>query len=139
MKSMKIFFLLIVFLLPVIFSCAGGIQSATYCKPVVYIPEWLGIENGELEAVFENSCCKCAEKKNPEIVVYNYSPGKEVFSLSDNLPGVSRVALTGTIEVLVKIRHNEELSEVYFLSSRGSSKDDLLKKIVLEINRALCD
>jgi hypothetical protein len=75
-----------------------------------------------------------------EIVIFSYSSGKEVFSYPENNPDKMNIkTFSGNISALLKFKQEKVLQKVIFLEAEGNGKEEILRGLAKEIQRAVCE
>lgn len=73
-----------------------------------------------------------------ELVFYDYSSGKEVYSISEKAPvSVAKNSFNSNIGILVKIKKNGTLVKTEFLEISAKSKNEAVDIAVIEIAKIL--
>lgn len=134
-------FLIIIFAILVI-SC-GRIYKYDNCiyNYAVSVAPNIGITEGEAVAAISSVLKQnITDRYLIEIVIFSYSSGKEVFSYPENNPDKMDIkTFSGNISALVKIKQEKSLQSVIFLKAEGNGKEEILRGLAKEIQRAVCN
>ncbi|MCU0822249.1 MAG: hypothetical protein MUC95_07235 [Spirochaetes bacterium] len=118
-----------------ILSCSHNRKAVNNYTLILIVRDGLGVNREEVNNVFMQYFKPGAESGDTvEVVIFAYSSGKETFSYNgDGDGGIKSNTDEGSIEALIKIKENNKLEDTSFLRARGSSKDELLRKIAAGI------
>ncbi len=119
---------------------SGSGSENCFYNYTISIGENINIDKSEAESLVSSVLKQNNESTiSAEILIFGYSMGKELFSYSsDNSDNLNIETYPGRMDVLVKIKHNSNLKEVFFIKAKGNNKLEIMQKFAAELRKILC-
>ncbi len=136
MKNIVNICLLCAFLL----SACGNIIKGPYRFEIkIPNPEETGIKKSEIEsAIIKGPHVNPADAYLAEIVIYKYSSGADVFSISEGAENnVTLDAKKGFLEAMIKVKKGGEILKILFIKASGGTKEEIIRVFAAKLEKEL--
>ncbi len=133
-------FATVFFAASIFISCSHNQKSNdSYYRILISVQDGIKITADEAREILYKKIKQNRKSQNlAEIIIYSHSSGKETFFYSkDSNDNIKRDNHQGSIKILLKIREDNKLTDVYFFQATGNSKVELIEKIAFEVRKVL--
>ncbi len=114
-----------------IILCAISTIHAKENSVCVTVARHISINSDEIKDCIEHNN---NSYEQIEIIIYYFSRGVETLTLSEDAE-MSRTVSDGKIKCLMKFKNKKKLKKIIFLEATGNEHDDLVKKLIVSINK----
>lgn len=113
-----------------------SIASPVFTETIVKIPQTINLSPEEIK----NRLPKELKNKDYsiEILVYYFTDSVQTLNFTEE-SGMSEYESDGSIKAILKIRKKNRIVKTDVIKKNGSSRDNIIKKLVDEINRILAE
>lgn len=129
-----------IIIITLLLACSHNIKTDDFLiKITIPIQTLQEISKEEIKNIFYKTFNKNPYSSNLiEIVIFSYSSGKEIFFFPSNKNSKIKSAIQkGSIEAILKIKHQGELKDIYFIKANGKSMVEMIENLTIEARKVV--